>query len=148
MIRHERYSRSADVYSFAMILFELLTHQVYLATYHLPRTAYSSLPTHSLTHQVYLATYHLPRTAYASLPTHSLTLQTYLATYHLPRTASSSLPTHSLTLQVPFADRDPLQAAAAAALQHARPLRALELAPLPARLRALLCACWEESPEI
>ena len=28
VIRHERYSRSADVYSYAMILFELLTHQV------------------------------------------------------------------------------------------------------------------------
>ena len=28
MIRHEKYSRSADVYSFAMILFELLTHEV------------------------------------------------------------------------------------------------------------------------
>ena len=27
VIRHEKYSRSADVYSFAMILFELLTHQ-------------------------------------------------------------------------------------------------------------------------
>ena len=28
VIRHEKYSRSADVYSFAMILFELLTHEV------------------------------------------------------------------------------------------------------------------------
>ena len=49
---------------------------------------------------------------------------------------------------MPFADRDPLQAAAAAALQQLRPLRALELAPLPARLRALLCACWAERPEM
>ena len=29
-----------------------------------------------------------------------------------------------------------------------RPLRALELAPLPARLRALLCSCWAERPEM
>ena len=28
MARHERYSKSADVYSFAMVLFELLTHQL------------------------------------------------------------------------------------------------------------------------
>ena len=53
-----------------------------------------------------------------------------------------------ITHQIPFADRDPLQAAAAAALQHARPLRAMELAPLPARLRALLCSCWAEAPEM
>ena len=28
VIRHEKYSRSADVYSYAMILYELLTHEV------------------------------------------------------------------------------------------------------------------------
>ena len=72
-----------------------------------------------------------------------------VATYYGPRTAYYLLPTsHYFTLQVPFADRDPLQAAAAAALQQLRPLRALELAPLPARLRALLCACWAERPEM
>ena len=71
IIRHERYSRSADVYSFAMIVYELLTHQA------------------------------------------------------------------------PFADRSPLQAAAAAALSHARP-RLPDGVPPP--LLALLRACWAEEP--
>ena len=71
VLRHACYDVSADVYSFAMILFELLTHQ------------------------------------------------------------------H------PFADRAPLQAAAAAALQNTRP----PLPPgVPARLQALIAACWAEEP--
>ena len=38
MARHERYSKSADVYSFAMVCFELLTHELPFAD-HMPLQA-------------------------------------------------------------------------------------------------------------